>query len=289
MVRGRSDLVHGGCSVRVREAAPPPGGACTAASGSWPVVGSEHRDSGQSDRDRLVPTAAHPSAPTFSGDGLRLSVRLRCVEPPDTRYPRTGGLNVAYQVVGDGPIDLVEVPGVMGNLETAWQQPAMARFHESCARFARYIMFDRRGSGLSDRLTSETGSTVEERVDDVRAVMDAAGAERAAIYGVADGGPVAVVFAATYPERTSALILNGTTARARWAPDYPSGLDDDAVAQFIAHIEAEWGSGVTASMFNVDDSQRRVLGRIERLTGTPKAAAALVRATFATTSVGYFR
>ena len=204
------------------------------------------------------------------------------MEPPETRYAKSGDLSIAYQVVGDGPIDLVAVPGMMVNLETSWQQPAMARFHERCARFSRYILFDRRGTGQSDRVDSDAGLPVEERVDDVRAVMDAANSSRAAIYGVGDGGPIAIVFAATFPERTTGLILNATSARTRWAADFPSGLSDEECAALIALVEDGWGTGITAGMHGADESQRPALARMERLTGTPKMAAALVRAIFTT-------
>jgi class 3 adenylate cyclase/pimeloyl-ACP methyl ester carboxylesterase len=204
------------------------------------------------------------------------------VEPPDTRYARSGDLRIAYQVVGDGPIDLVHVPGLLNNLEAGWQEPRVAGFHERCARFSRLILFDRRGAGLSDRLAPGIGSSIEERIDDVRAVMDAVGSQRAAIYGGADGGPVAVVFAATYPERTAALVLVSTGARVRWAPDYPVGLRDQDAERYLARVESEWGTGMSVRGFGVDENYRRAFARMERLTGTPTAAAALVRAHFAT-------
>ena len=206
---------------------------------------------------------------------------LERVESPDTRYARSGDLRIAYQVVGDGPIDLVHVPGLLNNLEAGWQEPAVAGFHERCARFTRLILFDRRGAGLSDRLLPETGSSIEERIDDVRAVMDAAGSERAAIYGAADGGPVAIVFGATYPDRTAALVLSSTAARMRSAPDYP-GLREQDAEGYLARVESEWGTGMLARGFGVDEKHRRAYARMELLTGTPSAAAALIRANYAT-------
>src|SRR5437762_189882 len=140
------------------------------------------------DRERRITFRSRrsgiPLTARRSRDG---GLSLQCVELPDTRYARSGDLQIAYQVIGDGPIDLVHVPGLLNNLEAGWQQPAVAGFHERCARFARLILFDRRGAGLSDRLVPGVGSSIEERIDDVRAVMDAAGSQRAAVYGAADG------------------------------------------------------------------------------------------------------
>ena len=153
------------------------------------------------------------------------------MESPDTHYARSGDLRIAYQVVGDGAIDLVHVPGLLGNLEAGWQEQAVAGFYERCARFARLILFDRRGAGLSDRLAPGDGASIEERIDDVRAVMDAGGSERAAVYGVADGGPIAAVFAATHPERTSARGLTGL------------GKDRSEVTQGDAAIDQQRLSG----------------------------------------------
>src|SRR5712692_5349036 len=140
---------------------------------------------------------------------------------PETRYARSGDVSIAYQVVGDGPFDVVLVPS-MSHVELAW---AMANHQGEIPRrlasFARLIVFDRRGMGMSDRVI---GETLETRMDDVRAVMDAAGSTRAALFGIIDGGAMSVLFAAAYPERTSALVLLSSFCRATWAADYPWGL-----------------------------------------------------------------
>ena len=133
------------------------------------------------------------------------------VSVPTTKYARSGDVHIAYQVIGDGAHDLILVPGWVSHLEYAWQDPAYSSFLRRLASFARLILLDRRGTGLSDRVADLP--TLEQRMDDVRAVMDAAGSERAALCGISEGGPMCMLFAATYPARTSALVLYGTFAR----------------------------------------------------------------------------
>ena len=124
---------------------------------------------------------------------------------PETRYARSDDVSIAYQVTGEGPFDLVVVPGFVSHVELTWQVPAMTEYFQRLASFCRLIRFDKRGTGMSDRVTGVP--TLETRMDDVRAVMDAVGSERAALMGVSEGGPMSILFAATYPERTSALVL----------------------------------------------------------------------------------
>ena len=128
--------------------------------------------------------------------------------PPETRYAKSGDVHIAYQVVGDGPFDLIFVPGFVSNVEIAWESPGQAHFFSRLAAFSRLILFDKRGPGLSDRHVGI--AHLEERMDDVRAVMDAAGSERAALFGVSEGGGMSLLFSATYPERTRALTLYGS-------------------------------------------------------------------------------
>src|SRR5436305_274536 len=144
--------------------------------------------------------------------------------PPETRYAKSGDIHIAYQIVGDGPLDLVYVPGWVSHVEYQWESPAFARALQRLASFTRLIIFDKRGTGLSDRVPESALPTLEQRMDDVRAVMDAAGSERAALYGDSEGGPMSLLFASTYPERTQALILYGSYPMRRWAPDFPSGV-----------------------------------------------------------------
>src|SRR5205823_5148757 len=142
---------------------------------------------------------------------------------PETRYAKSGDVNIAYQVVGEGPFDLVVVPGWISNVDFAWEDPFYGDWVRGLAAFSHVILFDKRGTGLSDRDVGD--STLEERMDDLRAVLEAAGSERAAVMGFSEGGPLSMLFAATYPERVRALILYATFARASEAPDYPEGVE----------------------------------------------------------------
>jgi pimeloyl-ACP methyl ester carboxylesterase len=140
---------------------------------------------------------------------------------PETRYARSGDVHIAYQVVGDGPFDLVFVPGFVTHVELAWKLPSFAPFLEQLASFSRLIRFDKRGTGMSDPVAG--APTLETRMDDVRAVMDAAGSRRAAFYGLSEGAAMSILFAATYPERTAALVIRSAFPRTMWLPDYPWG------------------------------------------------------------------
>jgi pimeloyl-ACP methyl ester carboxylesterase len=141
--------------------------------------------------------------------------------PPETKFTQSGDATIAYQVLGQGALDLVMVPGFVSHVEFAWEDPAYAQFLQQLASFSRLILFDKRGTGLSDRITGIP--TLEQRMDDVRAVMDAVGSQRAALFGVSEGGSMSILFAATYPERTSALVLYGTIAKG-WLVDDISGV-----------------------------------------------------------------
>jgi pimeloyl-ACP methyl ester carboxylesterase/DNA-binding winged helix-turn-helix (wHTH) protein len=163
-------------------------------------------------------------------------------EPPDTHYARSGDVNIAYQVVGDGPFDLVFVMGWVSHLEFFWKEPSFARFLRRLASFSRLILFDKRGTGLSDRMSALP--TLEERMDDVRAVMEAVGSERAALLGVSEGGPMCSLFAATYPGKTSALVMIGTYAKRLWDPDYPWAPTVENRGMFFDEIRDHWGGPV---------------------------------------------
>jgi class 3 adenylate cyclase/esterase/lipase len=195
-----------------------------------------------------------------------------------TRYARSGDLSIAYQLFGKGPIDLVFVPGFVSHVELNWEMPPYAGMPQALARFARVVMFDKRGTGLSDR---DLGAgTLEERMDDVRAVLDAAGMERAALFGLSEGGPMAILFAATYPERVSSLVLGGTFARIARAADYPYGLEAEAGAKLVRQIERSWGTGWTwafLTQHGTPEDEQRIGARFERLTSTPRVAAELMR------------
>jgi pimeloyl-ACP methyl ester carboxylesterase len=144
---------------------------------------------------------------------------------PETRYAMSGEISIAYQVVGDGPFDIVHIPGFVSNVELGWNIPSRAALYHRLASFSRLIIFDKRGTGMSDRVVG--APTIEARMDDVRAVMDAVGSPRAALIGLSEGAPLGIVFAATYPERTHALVLIGGFARLMWAPDHPWGRTED--------------------------------------------------------------
>lgn len=159
---------------------------------------------------------------------------------PQTHYARSGDVSIAYQVYGSGAVDLVQFPGFISHVEDMWQNPAFERYAEQLGSFSRLIRFDKRGTGLSDR--HHGIASMEERMDDVRAVMDAAGSDRAFLMGVSEGGPLSALFAATYPERVLGLILYGTTACNVRKPDYPWGPDATEVEAFAEKLVGEWGS-----------------------------------------------
>jgi pimeloyl-ACP methyl ester carboxylesterase len=159
--------------------------------------------------------------------------------PPRTQYTKSGDVSIAYQVLGSGPIDLVYAQGWITNVEYALENSDYARFLMRLGTFSRFIRFDRRGMGLSDRDVGS--STLEERVDDIRAVMDAVGSEKASLLGVSEGGFMSVMFAATHPERTAALVLYGCYAKGSWAPDYPWELTDEQRKTGVADLERGWG------------------------------------------------
>ena len=159
---------------------------------------------------------------------------------PQTHYAKSGDVHIAFQVTGAGPLDLVFVPGFVSHVEASWQSLKRASFFDRLASFSRLILFDKRGTGLSDR--SSQIFSLEQRMDDVRAVMDAAGSERAAIFGISEGGPMSILFAATYPERTTALAMYGAYAKRAWAEDYPFGWKDEQWAAFFENVEKYWGT-----------------------------------------------
>src|SRR5881296_467095 len=155
------------------------------------------------------------------------------MDRPQTRYARSDDVNIAYQVVGDGPRDLVYVMGWVSNLDYFWEEPSYARFLNRLASFSRLILFDKRGTGLSDRVADSALPTLEQRMDDVRAVMDAVGSERAALFGGSEGGPMSALFAATYPGRTAALVMWGSFAKRLRSPDYPLAVTPDEREAFV--------------------------------------------------------
>jgi pimeloyl-ACP methyl ester carboxylesterase len=193
---------------------------------------------------------------------------------PETRYAKSGDVHIAYQVFGEGPLNLVFIPPFFSNVEVWWDQPDYTRALVRLGSYAKVLIFDKRGTGMSDRVTELPG--MEQRMDDLRAVMDAVGMEQAALLGVSEGGSMATLFAATYPSRCSALVLVGAYAR------FSSFVEtEEELTEFFRYTEQAWGSGASAHKFAPsranDPDFQRWWGRHERTGASPAAAAALMR------------
>jgi class 3 adenylate cyclase/pimeloyl-ACP methyl ester carboxylesterase len=203
-------------------------------------------------------------------------------DPPTTRYATSGDdAAIAYQVVGHGPRDLLVIPGWVSHLELQWEHPTMRRFIERLSGFARVILMDKRGTGLSDRVAVADLPTLEQRVGDVRAVLDAADSERAALLGISEGGPQAIAFAAAHPKRVEALALYGTFARWTRSEDYPWAPTAEHHARSREQIRNHWGEGRDVDYFAPslagDPDVESFWGRFQRQSVSPAAAVALTR------------
>jgi pimeloyl-ACP methyl ester carboxylesterase len=201
------------------------------------------------------------------------------MRPPETRYARIGGISIAYQVVGEGEIDLVLVPGFVSHVEVLWEEPHLAHFLTRLASFSRLILFDKRGTGLSDPIA--TTPTMEERMEDIRAVMDAAASDRAVIMGVSEGGTLGMSFAHSDPQRTQSLILYGSWARRMAGPDYPWGPNEGELEDLLARMNEGWASGAwwdggRPSRFDTP-RHRAWWARYLRMAASPAMAQSLVR------------
>jgi class 3 adenylate cyclase len=201
----------------------------------------------------------------------------------DVRFTRSGDVDIAYRVVGDGPVDLVYVEGSYTHLEVEWDFPPLRRYFERLASFTRLVLFDKRGMGMSDRVPGAT--TLEERMDDIRAVMDAVGSERAAVLGESEGGPLGMLFAAAHPERTVALILLGAEVRERKDEDWPWGeATEEEFEAAMATLADRWGQGRGFQYLfpSVGDVEwgRKALGRLQQHAGTPASLEAFSRMAF---------
>ena len=201
--------------------------------------------------------------------------------PPETMYARSGEVNIAYQVIGDGPLDLVFVMGWVSHMEYFWREPNFSRFLLRLASFSRLILFDKRGTGLSDRVPIAQLPTLEQRMDDVRAVMDAVGSERAALCGVSEGGPMCSLFAATYPEKTVALVMIGTYAKRIRDDDYPWAPTTAERQHFFQEMQEQWGGPVgleeRAPSMAADPQFREWWAAYLRMGASPGAALALTQ------------
>jgi pimeloyl-ACP methyl ester carboxylesterase len=206
------------------------------------------------------------------------SVRM---DRPTTRYARSGELNIAYQVVGRRPFDLIWVPGWVSNIEESWEVPEYAHFLHRLASFSRLILFDKRGTGLSDRVSNDRLPTLEQRMDDVRAVLDAVGSERAAVFGASEGGNLSILFAATHPERVHALVLQAVYAKRLWSPDYPWAPTPEQRELDTQQIEREWAGEMDVSQLApsavADPALMRRIATFFRRSASPGAAVALLR------------
>jgi pimeloyl-ACP methyl ester carboxylesterase/class 3 adenylate cyclase len=209
------------------------------------------------------------------------------MQRPNTRYARSGDVNIAYQIVGEGPFDLVLVPGFVSNVEYGWEEPNLSRFYRSLGAFCRLIIFDKRGTGASDRVSGVPD--LETRMDDVRAIMDAAGSERAAVLGYSEGAAMAALFAATYPARTPAVVLYGSYLASTWLRYIATaGTDDETMRtreRDLAEIEHRWGTPELCekllredapSMFD-DPAFRNWYATRLRLGASPAAAVSLTK------------
>jgi pimeloyl-ACP methyl ester carboxylesterase len=207
--------------------------------------------------------------------------RLVGMDMPETRYARSGDVMIAYQVLGEGPFDVVIVPGAVSHVELQWEAAGSAALRRGLAEHARVIVFDKRGSGLSDQLAG--APTLEERSDDIRAVMDAVGSERAALFGVSEGVPISVVFAASYPERVSALVLYAGMARMLWAPDYLFGATEREMRKETEeNFEAFLTPGGLEALARIgfpsaDEEEVRAWARVFRYGSSPSSGEALDR------------
>jgi class 3 adenylate cyclase len=193
---------------------------------------------------------------------------------PVTQYAKSGDIHIAYQAFGEGPINLVMVPGFVSNVENYWDEPDFARFLTRLASYARVVIFDKRGTGMSDRVAELPG--LDQRMDDLRAVMDAAHMERAVLLGISEGAPLSILFAATYPDRCRALVLYGSFSRfSYWFPT------EEALETFFGYVGQAWGTGASVKKFapsRADDAAfQRWWGRNERLGASPAAVTALMR------------
>jgi class 3 adenylate cyclase len=198
---------------------------------------------------------------------------------PETRYAKADdGVHIAYQVFGEGPLDLVVIPGFISHVELAWDDEALAGAFRRLASFSRVIMFDKRGTGMSDR--TERLPDIDRRMLDIEAVMQAAHSEKAALFAVSEGGPMAILFAAAHPERARALVLVATYARITESSDYPIGMPTKQLYESVQYLEPEWGTGVglggwAPSVAN-DSGARESFARLQRLAASPGAAMALM-------------
>jgi pimeloyl-ACP methyl ester carboxylesterase/DNA-binding winged helix-turn-helix (wHTH) protein len=226
-----------------------------------------------------IDDAPDVEAPALRGRSARLVLPFE--QTPETQYVQNGDVNIAYQVVGSGDLDIVFVMGWVSHLEYFWAEPHFAAFLNRLASFSRLILFDKRGTGLSDRVPLSELPTLEQRMEDVHAVMDAVGSKRAALIGVSEGGPMCSLFAATYPERTLALVMIGTYAKRIRDDDYPWGVSQEDREEFFEMMQHDWGKPVgieeRAPSLAGDENFREWWATYLRMGASPGAAVALTK------------
>ena len=205
---------------------------------------------------------------------------------PETKYAKSADYHIAYQAIGTGPLDLVFMHGWISHIEHMWEEPRVARFLDRLASFSRLILIDKRGTGMSDPVPLDRLPTLEERMDDVRAVLDAVGSKRAAFLGTSEAGALSLLFAATYPSRTTALVLLNSYARLAHAPDYPQGIPAEQAQGLLQAIEEGWGKGVAFEALVASQrdnaSMKSWWARYQRLAASPGAAVTLLRSAYET-------
>ncbi len=249
--------------------------------GERPFIETRHRRGYRFVPEGVGADADSPPSPALAAKQEAPPAEPLPFTPPETRYTRSGDVNIAYQVVGSGPVDIVFVMGWVSHLEYFWTEPHFAALLRRLASFSRLILFDKRGTGLSDRVPINQLPTLEQRMDDVRAVMDAAASHSAVIVSVSEGGPMSALFAATYPEKTLALVMIGTYAKRIREESYPWGPTAEQRAQFIELIGNQWGGPVgieeRAPTLAADPAFRNWWATYLRMGASPSAAIALTK------------
>jgi pimeloyl-ACP methyl ester carboxylesterase/DNA-binding winged helix-turn-helix (wHTH) protein/class 3 adenylate cyclase len=242
------------------------------------VVSEEEEEKGRRGEEEIIFDSSNDD---FSPSLLHSSSPLLPVAVPETHYVENGDVNIAYQVVGEGDMDVVFVMGWISHLEYFWKHHSFASFLNRLASFSRLILFDKRGTGLSDRVPLSELPTLEQRMEDVHAVMDAVGSERAVLIGVSEGGPMCSLFAATYPERTTALVMIGTYAKRIKDEDYPWGVSAEDREAFFEMMRRDWGKPVgieeRAPSMATDEEFRQWWAEYLRMGASPGAAVALTK------------
>ena len=242
---------------------------------------SQEANSRARTRQRLSLAAVAPPSLVKAVRFNSIAGERAMAEMPETHYVKSDDVHIAYQILGDGPFDLLFVPGFISNVEALWRSPDQSAFFRRLASFCRLILFDKRGTGMSDRGTQDF--TLEQRMHDVQAILDAVGCKQAALFGVSEGGPMSLLYAATFPQRTSALVIYGSYAKRSRTSDYPFGWSDEQWQRVLEDIERNWGSpqslsvGMRTAGAGDDSHLRERIAAYFRASASPGAVAAIMR------------